>query len=54
LNKRLSEVRIESMIMRELVLFHEKELKIDLKNVKNALRRATKALITIRRKRATL
>jgi len=54
LNKRLSEVRIESKIVRELVLFHEKELKIDMKNVKNALRRATKALITIRKKRDAL
>jgi len=42
------------MIVRELVLFHERRLKIDMKNVKNTLRGATKALITIRKKRVTL
>ena len=49
-SKRFSELRVEIKIMRELQLFYERELKIDLKNVNNGLRKATKTLSSLRKK----
>jgi len=49
-SKRFSELRIEIKILRELLFFYERELKIDLKNVNNGLRKATKTLSSLRKK----
>lgn len=41
-NKRISELKLEIRILRQLIFFFEKELKLNLKSVNNSLRKAMK------------
>lgn len=49
LNKKTSELRIEIRIIRHLLLFYEKELKIIHKNANNGLRKALRSLSKVRK-----
>ena len=49
LNKKNSELRIEIRVIRQLLLFYEKELKITHKNANNCLRKALRSLSEVRK-----